>query len=110
MGNSRPDLLGWRHGLFLIRKGSRPGCRLIKLLLSLVYDLLPDAEAWAKPVALPVRISQEQLASMTGSTQPTGSDLLQKLHKAGLIAIARRQITIGNPLQLLAHAEEIIED
>ena len=42
--------------------------RLIKLLISLVYDLLPDAEAWAKPVALPVRISQEQLASMTGST------------------------------------------
>ena len=25
--------------------------RLIKLLISLVYDLLPDAEAWAKPVA-----------------------------------------------------------
>ena len=44
--------------------------RLIKLLISLVYDLLPDAEAWDKPVALPVRISQEQLASMTGSTQP----------------------------------------
>ncbi len=84
--------------------------RLIKLLISLVYDLLPDAEAWAKPVALPVRISQEQLASMTGSTQPTVSDLLQKLHKAGLIAIAHRQITICNPLHLLAHAEEIIED
>ena len=64
--------------------------RLIKLLISLVYDLLPDAEAWAKPVALPVRISQEQLASMTGSTQPTVSDLLQKLHKAGLIAIAHK--------------------
>ena len=57
--------------------------RLIKLLISLVYDLLPDAEAWERPVALPVRISQEQLASMTGSTQPTVSDLLQKLHKAG---------------------------
>lgn len=84
--------------------------RLIKLLISLVYDLLPDAEAWAKPVALPVRISQEQLASMTGSTQPTVSDLLQKLHKAGLIAIAHRQITICNPLHLLAHAEEIVED
>ena len=85
--------------------------RLIKLLISLVHDLLPDAEAWAKPVApLPVRISQEQLASMTGSTQPTVSDLLQKLHKAGLIAIAHRQITICNPLHLLAHAEEIIED
>ena len=60
--------------------------RLIKLLISLVY------------------------ASMTGSTQPTVSDLLQKLHKAGLIAIAHRQITICNPLHLLAHAEEIIED
>ena len=84
--------------------------RVIKLLISLVYDLLPDAEAWAKPVALPVRISQEQLASMTGSTQPTVSDLLQKLHKAGLIAIAHRQITICNPLHLLAHAEEIVED
>ena len=77
-----------------------------------MYDLLPDAEAWAKPVALPVRVSQEQLASMTGSTQAqfTVSDLLQKLHKAGLIAIAHRQITICNPLHLLAHAEEIVED
>ena len=36
--------------------------------------------------------------------------MLQKLHKAGLIAIAHRQITICNPLHLLAHAEEIIED
>ena len=86
------------------------GDRLSNLLISLVYDLLPDAEAWAKPVALPVRISQEQLASMTGSTQPTVSDLLQKLHKAGLITIAHRQITICNPLHLLAHAEEIVED
>ena len=47
---------------------------------------------------------------MTGSTQPTVSDLLQKLHKAGLISIERRRITIGNPLHLLAHAEEIVED
>ena len=45
-----------------------------------------------------------------GHLHPTVSDLLQKLHKAGLIAIAHRQITICNPLHLLAHAEEIIED
>ncbi len=84
--------------------------RLIKLLISLVYDLLPDAGAWDRPVAVPIRISQEQLASMTGSTQPTVSDLLQKLHRSGLISIAHRQITICSPMQLLARAEDLFED
>ena len=84
--------------------------RLVKVLISLVYEELTDAESWERPVTLPVRISQEQLAAMTGSTQPTVSDLLQKLQKAGLIAIAHRHITILRPLQLLAKAEEIVEE
>lgn len=84
--------------------------RLVKLLISLVYEELTDAASWERPVTLPVRVSQEQLAAMSGSTQPTVSDLLQKLQRAGLIAIAHRQITILRPLQLLAKAEEIVEE
>ena len=76
--------------------------RLIKLLIALVYDLLPDAEAWRRPVTVPLRISQEQLASMAGTTQPTVSDLLQKLQKEGQIRVERRRITLLHPLRLLS--------
>lgn len=81
--------------------------RLIKLLIALAYDLLPDANAWRRPVTIPLRISQEQLASMAGTTQPTVSEFLQKFQKEGLIRIAKRQITIVNPLQFLDRTEEI---
>lgn len=71
--------------------------RLIHLLLFLVSDLLPDAGAWEGPVPLPVRISQEQLAAMIGSTQPAVSDLLRALQDKGLITVERRRITIPVP-------------
>lgn len=81
--------------------------RLINLLISLVYEQLTDAEAWNRPVCLTIRISQEQLAALTGSTQPTVSALLQKLQKEGLITTESRQITITSPIQLLTYAEEL---
>ena len=74
--------------------------RLIKLLIALVYDLLPEDEDWQRPVHVPVRISQEQMASMVGATQPTISELLRKLQKEGLVRVARCSITLLNPLQL----------
>lgn len=83
--------------------------RLIKLLVALVYDLLPDAEAWRRPVTVPLRISQEQLASMCGTTQPTVSDLLQKLQREGQIRVERRRITLLHPLRLLAAVDGMSE-
>lgn len=83
--------------------------RLIHLLLFLVSDLLSDAGAWEGPVTLSVRISQEQLAAMIGSTQPTVSDLLRALQDEGLIAVERRRITIPRPLLLLARAQKMPE-
>ncbi len=82
--------------------------RLVSLLISLVYEELRDAEAWNKSVALPVRISQEQLAALSGSTQPTVNALLQKLQKEGLITIGTRQITIASPIQLLSYTEGLL--
>jgi CRP/FNR family transcriptional regulator len=58
---------------------------------------------------LPVRISQEQLASLTGSTQPTINALLQKLSKDGLITTSKRNICILNPLLLITYAEEFTD-
>ena len=82
--------------------------RLIKLLVSIVYDSLPDAQAWERPVTLPVRLSQEQIASMTGSTQPTVSECLRLLQNEGLIAVSRKKIEILNPLALLARVEHTL--
>lgn len=81
--------------------------RLIHLLLFLVSDVPP--EAGDGPVTLPVRISQEQLAAMIGSSQPTISELLRQLQDEELIVVERRRITIPRPLRLLARAREIPE-
>jgi CRP-like cAMP-binding protein len=81
--------------------------RLIKLLIALGYEQLPDAEAWSSPVRIALRISQEQIAAMIGSTQPTVSDLLQELQGNGLVSVANRQITLRDPSGLLAKAVKI---
>lgn len=75
--------------------------RLVKVFIALIYDSIPSAEDWNNPVTIPIKISQEQLASMTGSTQPTISDLLQELQKDGIITIARKQVCVCKPYLLL---------
>ncbi|MEG2172985.1 MAG: Crp/Fnr family transcriptional regulator [Desulfovibrionaceae bacterium] len=79
--------------------------RLIKLLLSLAYEHLPDAASWQSAVTIDLLLSQEQIAALTGSTQPTISDALQHLQREGLIALSRRHITVLKPLALLELAE-----
>lgn len=79
--------------------------RLIKFLLSLAYEHLPDAASWHKAVTIHMRLSQEQIAAMTGSTQPTISDGLQHLQREGLIAMSRCHITLLKPLLLLEMVE-----
>lgn len=75
--------------------------RLIKLLIALIYDSISSTEDWDKTICIPIRISQEQLASMIGSTQPTISDLLQELQKDGIIMVSRKLFCVCKPYMLL---------
>jgi CRP-like cAMP-binding protein len=79
--------------------------RLAKLLVYLSYDHLTDESSWMQPVQIPVSLTQEQLASMTGSTQQTVSETLKKLQAEKLITISKKRITILSPLKLLQKAE-----
>lgn len=82
------------------------GTRLAKLLVYLCYDHLTDENSWMQPVHISVNLTQEQLASMTGSTQQTVSEILKKLQEEKLITIFKKRITILNPLKLLQKAEQ----
>ncbi len=79
--------------------------RLIKLLIYLSFDKLTDEQAWKHPVSIPVSLTQEQLASMTGSTQQTMSEILKKLQDDSLITVSKKKITLLNPLELLSKVE-----
>ena len=79
--------------------------RLAKLLVYLSYDILQDQESWTKPVTIPVSLTQEQMASMTGSCQQTISETLKKFQTDSLIAISKKKIIILDPLRLLSVAE-----
>ena len=59
--------------------------RVGRLLLSLVHESLRDPAAWEQPLALPVSLSQGQMAAMVCSTQPTVSETLHQLQDEGLI-------------------------
>ncbi len=83
--------------------------RWAKLLIALAYELFSKPESWHNPVTVPVRISQEQLAQLAGTTQPTVSELLKKMQLTGKIRIEKRRITILEPLALLAAIEDACE-
>lgn len=78
--------------------------RLAKLLVYLSFDLLSDEESWLHPVTVPIKLTQSQMASMTGSCQQTISETLRSFQVKGLITISKKKITILNPLQLLSSA------
>ena len=79
--------------------------RLAKLLVYLCHESMPSESAWRNPVHIPVKLTQEQLASMVGSTQQTVSETLANYQEEGLIAIKNRRITVLHPLKLLELAE-----
>lgn len=80
--------------------------RVIKLIISLIEDQLPDEEAWSHPVTV-AQLSQDRIAAMIGSTQPTVSELLQELQREGLIVVSRQKISVPQPLLLLHCAENL---
>jgi len=81
------------------------GTRLAKLLAYLCHEYIPGEKGWHRPLTIPIKLTQEQLASMVGSCQQTVSELLKEYQEAGLIGIKNRQITVINPLRLLETVE-----
>jgi CRP/FNR family transcriptional regulator, cyclic AMP receptor protein len=80
--------------------------RLARLLIYLCYDGLTDVGSLEGPVRLPVSLTQEQLAAMTGSTQQTVSEILKKFQEEGFINVSQRHITIVKPQALLQAAQQ----
>ena len=69
--------------------------RLLKLLLCLSHDEI--AQAKGGPADVPVRLTQGQIAAMTGSCQQTVSETLAAFEQQGLIEVSRRRIRLLDP-------------
>jgi len=79
--------------------------RLAKLLVYLVFNQLNEPESWKQSVEIEKKLTQEQMAAMTGSCQQTISETLKAFQEEGLIQVNRRRIILCNPLALLSKAE-----
>lgn len=76
--------------------------RLLKALLYLCYPQLTREDTdWERPVSVPMRLTQEQIAAMTGSCQQTVSETLKELQREGLIEVSGRDIKIKRPLKVM---------
>lgn len=84
--------------------------RMARLLLTLSADALacrPDpsgAAGASAPVEVPLRLTQEQMAAMTGSCQQTVCQFLKKYQDEGLISVRGKAITLEDPAALLTRA------
>jgi CRP/FNR family transcriptional regulator len=78
--------------------------RLLKLLLCLSHDEISRARGGA--VDVPVRLTQDQIASMTGSCQQTVSETLTAFEQRGLIAVSRKRIRLLDPDAIMTALEE----
>lgn len=79
--------------------------RLAKQLVYLGYKQLNSEKDWQNPVIIQAEVTQEQLASLIGSSQQTISENLTLFKNKNLIQIKKKKITILNPLKLLKLAE-----
>ncbi len=75
--------------------------RLLKLFLYLSYPLLLETNPGGGPIAVPVNLTQEQLAACTGSCQQTVSETLKLLQEEGLIRVSQKQVYILKPLEIM---------
>ena len=75
--------------------------RLLKLFLYLSYHLLLETGSGGRPIVVPVNLTQEQLASCTGSCQQTVSETLKLLQEEGLIRVSQKQVYILKPLEIM---------
>ena len=71
--------------------------RLLRLLLYLLYDNFPrNEEEWDTQLSIHLPVSQEQMAAMIGSTQPTVSSTLQQIQLEGIFTIVRGNIEFSS--------------
>ena len=71
--------------------------RLLRLLLYLLYDNFPrNEEEWDTQLSIHLPVSQEQMAAMIGSTQPTVSSTLQQIQIEGIFTIVRGNIEFSS--------------
>ncbi|MEK7827077.1 MAG: helix-turn-helix domain-containing protein, partial [Thermodesulfobacteriota bacterium] len=77
--------------------------RLSRLLFYLSCYKQMDPEVWNASDAIPVKLTQEQMASMIGSCQQTVSAVLKQFEMEGLIRVSRnrREIIILKPVSLV---------
>lgn len=78
--------------------------RLARLLIYIAFDEFTSQELYSEHIKLPILLTQNQIASMTGSCQQTISELLKNFEKEGLISVHRRKITIIDPIKILVKA------
>jgi cAMP-binding proteins - catabolite gene activator and regulatory subunit of cAMP-dependent protein kinases len=78
--------------------------RMARLLLTLSADAFAASAAPAGPVEVPLRLTQEQMASMTGSCQQTVCQFLKKFQDEGLIGMRGRTILLLDPAALVERA------
>ena len=74
--------------------------RLLKLLICLCCHNITDPTTLNKPIPVPVKLTQEQIAAMIGSSQQTVSETLKKMKEDGLIKISGKEITLLNPKEI----------
>ena len=75
--------------------------KLLNILAYLYCDALPSNAGRGDLPAITLQLSQDQLAAMIGSTQPTISRLLQQLRGEGVVCFSRMHISIVAPAILL---------
>lgn len=75
--------------------------RLLKLLMYLCHQNLNDTRLLKDPIAIPVKLTQEQIAAMIGSCQQTVSETLRQLEREGFIKVSKREILLLKPLEAL---------
>jgi len=79
--------------------------RLLKHLVYSCSSTLMASDALDQPVTFSLDLTQEQLASMTGSCQQTVCETLRKLQEEGLIEVTGKEITLPDPLKIIRRIE-----
>lgn len=74
--------------------------RLLKLLTCLCCHNITDPSVLNRPIPVPVKLTQEQIAAMIGSSQQTVSETLKKMKEDGLIEILGKEITLLKPKEI----------
>jgi CRP/FNR family transcriptional regulator, cyclic AMP receptor protein len=101
------EVLGGRLRYLGEQLGNLMSCdvstRLSRLLFYLSCYKQIDPEVWNASDAIPVRLTQEQMASMIGSCQQTVSEILKQFEAEGMIRVSRnrREIIILKPVSLV---------